>query len=186
MFSSFVLWPLASFSSFTVLVGMTVNLKMFHQCFQLVITLAKSPIKNWASFMWSSCYYLKRWSEICKTMMIPHFCFTPIVEAVRRYGIYWQEREETKCCGGSKHEQLATVSGRALELADSSGNSSCLLLYTVGFHLLFDRVFQLHNQMLDLYYHCVGSSNTILRLKRMYYSTCRWRYTLPNTHELNI
>lgn len=180
MFSSFVLWLLASFSSFTVVVGMIVSLKTFHWCFQLVISLAKSPVKNWAPFMWSSCYNLKRWSEI------PHFCFTPIVGTVRCYGIYCQEREETKCSELQKHEQLAAVFDRALELADSSGNSSCLLLYTVDFHLLFDRVFQLHNQMLDLYYHCVGSSNTILSLKRMYYSTCRWRYTLPNTHELNI
>lgn len=42
-----------------------------------------------------------------------------------------------------KHEQLAAVFDPALELAKISGNSSCLLLYTVGFHLLFDRVFQL-------------------------------------------
>lgn len=173
MFSSFVLWLLASFSIFTVVVGMIVSLKTFHQCFQLVISLAKSPVKNLVPFMWSSCYDLKRWSEIWKTMMIPHFYFTPIVGAVRCYGIYCQEREETKCSDLQKHEQLAAVFDRALELADSSGNSSCLLFYIVDFHLLFDRVFQLHNQMLDLYYHCVGSSNTILSLKRMYYSTCR-------------
>lgn len=42
-----------------------------------------------------------------------------------------------------KHEQLAAVFDPALELAETVGNSSYLLLYTVGFHLLFDRVFQL-------------------------------------------
>jgi hypothetical protein len=42
-----------------------------------------------------------------------------------------------------KHEQLAAVFDPALELAEISGSSSCLLLYTVGFYLLFDRIFQL-------------------------------------------
>lgn len=114
------------------------------------------------------------------------FLFYSIVGPVRCCGIFCQEREDTKCSELQNHEQLAAVFDRALELADSSGNSSCLLLYTVDFHLLFERVFQLHNKISDLYYHCVGSSNTILSLKKMYYSTCRWRYTLPNTHELNI
>lgn len=76
--------------------------------------------------------------------MIPHFCFTPIVGAVRRNGVYCQEKQRQNAVELQKHEQLAAAFDPALELADTSGNSSCLLLYTVDSHLLFDRVFQLH------------------------------------------
>lgn len=70
--------------------------------------------------------------------------------AVRWNTVYYQKREETKCCGTSKAGKLAAALDPLLDLAQISGNSRDRLLRTFVFHLFLVRASPLHTPDVEL------------------------------------
>lgn len=115
----------------------------------------------------------QRDSAYWRVIEILHFCFTPIMGAVRWNRVYHQKREEIKCCATSEAGELAAALDPVLDLAQISGNSRDLRLHTFVFICsLLEPLHSIH-QMLNLHYYCGGSRNTNLNCRRMHYSNCR-------------
>lgn len=61
-----------------------------------------------------------------------------------------QKEEEIQCMELQKQERLAAAFDPALDLAQISGNSTDLLLYTFVFHVFLFRAFPLHTPDVEL------------------------------------
>lgn len=85
-----------------------------------------------------------------RVIEVLHFCFTPIMGAIRWNRVYHQKREEIKCCGTSQAVELAAAFDPVLGLAQISGNSRHLLLHTFVFHLFLVRASPLHTPDVEL------------------------------------